>query len=391
MIRTTGSRWFSAGASVHRDSLHAGVEATEQAFSAPDPKIAIVFCSDRHDTAAVLAGVNRVASGIPVVGVTTAGEIANGTVTDGSVVVTAIGGSGLDVVARLATDIRGRPREAGIELASCVDPLAAWEHRVMVVLPDGLATGHRDLLRGAYSRLGAAVPMVGGCAADSLRLWRTQQFYGGEVFTDAAVGIGIGSSAPFGIGVCHGWHQVGEFLTITKMVGYAVTSINDEPALDLYLRSLDAPKGAYEDQEAFLNFAIRHPLGLSHSSGGQEMRFIARADFDERALVLVADLQYGTQVWFSSGSRETILDAAGDASRLAVEGLGDREPIGLMAFDCVSRKHVLGPEGVEQEMLRITDATPGTPMSGFYTFGEIARTKGVNGYHNQTLVVLAMS
>ena len=28
---------------------------------------------------------------------------------------------------------------------------------------------------------------------------------------------------------------------------------------------------------------------------------------------------------------------------------------------------------------------------GFYTYGEIARTRGVNGYHNQTIVALALS
>ena len=32
----------------------------------------------------------------------------------------------------------------------------------------------------------------------------------------------------------------------------------------------------------------------------------------------------------------------------------------------------------------------GTPLAGFYTWGEIARTRGINGFHNQTLVVLAV-
>ena len=32
----------------------------------------------------------------------------------------------------------------------------------------------------------------------------------------------------------------------------------------------------------------------------------------------------------------------------------------------------------------------GAPLSGFYTWGEIARTRGITGYHNQTLAVLAV-
>jgi hypothetical protein len=31
------------------------------------------------------------------------------------------------------------------------------------------------------------------------------------------------------------------------------------------------------------------------------------------------------------------------------------------------------------------------PVAGFYTYGEIARTRGVTGFHNQTLVVLAVA
>ena len=33
----------------------------------------------------------------------------------------------------------------------------------------------------------------------------------------------------------------------------------------------------------------------------------------------------------------------------------------------------------------------GAPVAGFYTYGEIARTRGIRGFHNQTLVVLALS
>jgi len=31
------------------------------------------------------------------------------------------------------------------------------------------------------------------------------------------------------------------------------------------------------------------------------------------------------------------------------------------------------------------------PVAGFYTYGEIARTQGAGGFHNQTLVALALS
>jgi hypothetical protein len=51
---------------------------------------------------------------------------------------------------------------------------------------------------------------------------------------------------------------------------------------------------------------------------------------------------------------------------------------------------VLG-DGVQDEVSRIGVHAGGAPVSGFYTYGEIARTHGISGFHNQTLVVLALS
>jgi hypothetical protein len=38
----------------------------------------------------------------------------------------------------------------------------------------------------------------------------------------------------------------------------------------------------------------------------------------------------------------------------------------------------------------VADHAGGAPVAGFYTYGEIARTSGITGFHNQTLVVLAL-
>ena len=65
-------------------------------------------------------------------------------------------------------------------------------------------------------------------------------------------------------------------------------------------------------------------------------------------------------------------------------------PLGVLAFDCIARRSVLGDE-IACEVARIGDACGGAPVAGFYTYGEIARTRGISGFHNQTLVVLAVA
>ena len=66
-----------------------------------------------------------------------------------------------------------------------------------------------------------------------------------------------------------------------------------------------------------------------------------------------------------------------------------RSPLGLVAFDCIARRGVLG-ERIGDEVERVAAHGGGAPVAGFYTYGEIARTHGVAGFHNQTLVVLAV-
>jgi hypothetical protein len=85
-----------------------------------------------------------------------------------------------------------------------------------------------------------------------------------------------------------------------------------------------------------------------------------------------------------------VLAAAGDAFTDAVDDLGGAPPLGFLAFDCASRRRLLGEAGVKEEIGLMQARAGGAPLAGFYTWGEIARTRGIHGYHNQTLVVLAV-
>ena len=43
-----------------------------------------------------------------------------------------------------------------------------------------------------------------------------------------------------------------------------------------------------------------------------------------------------------------------------------------------------------EEMAAIGKTLPSVPTAGFYTYGEFARVRGASGFHNQTLVTLAI-
>src|SRR5262245_7954 len=97
----TGMRWIGVGESRAADARAAGADAIARAIAGrPDPRLLIVFASSGHDLEQLVGGVD-----IPLVGCTTAGEIASHGPGDHGVVVMALGGEGFAVATAVATGI----------------------------------------------------------------------------------------------------------------------------------------------------------------------------------------------------------------------------------------------------------------------------------------------
>jgi hypothetical protein len=383
-------RWIGVGRSADPDPVEAAREAVSGALEGEDPKLAIVFCSSSYEADPLLAAINARAPGVSLIGCSTAGEIATDGPGEASVVVTLMGGDGFSIATALARDAPDDLRRAGAEAAACIDQIEAREHRTLLLLTDGLAGDQTMIVRGAYSVVGAQVPLVGGCAGDDLRMSQTHQFYGDEVLTGAVVAAAIGSDAPLGIGVRHGWRRVGDPMLITRSADSRVYEIEGRPALDVYFERLDAPEEVRSDAAAFVRFAQVHPLGLA-SRSEEHVRFIGDADFEDRSLGCIAEVPQGSLAWLMEGDDTSVLEATDAACEDALQALDGRRALGLLAFDCIARRGVLGEEGIRSEVERVAALGGGAPVAGFYTYGEIARIRGINGFHNQTLVVLALS
>jgi hypothetical protein len=105
-----------------------------------------------------------------------------------------------------------------------------------------------------------------------------------------------------------------------------VLALDDRPALDVYLERLDAPDDARTDPAALTRFALTHPFGLSRRSG-EEVRFIAEANFDDRSIGCIAEVPQGGLAWIMEGDASSVLDATISACTQAVEGLSGRAPL----------------------------------------------------------------
>jgi hypothetical protein len=180
-------------------------------------------------------------------------------------------------------------------------------------------------------------------------------------------------------------------MLVTSSAGNRVREIDDRPALDLYLESLGAPAEVGTDPREFTRWARTHPLGLGRRRNGHEpVRCVGEADFEERSIVCTAEVPSGGLAWFMHGDAESVLRSTTSACQDAVAALGDTPPLGIVAFDCIGRRGVLGDERIAQEVEAIRAAAADVPIAGLYTYGEIARVKGVNALHSQTFVAMAI-
>lgn len=388
-----GHRAAAVGVSSRADAVAAGAEAAAHALgelraAGATPRLVIVVASTVFDLADVAAGVRPAVGDIPVIGTAASGEIAVAGPCDGSVVVMALGGEGLVASVGMAEVRDGDVRTAAAEAAGCVDSIERREHTVLLLLSDGHAGDQQDVVRGAYSRVGAGVPLAGGCAGDPDEDAPTQLLFGDRVVHGAVCAAAISSDAPIGIGVRHGWRRVGEPMTVTAAAGVEVRTLDDEPALDVYLDRINAPGEVRSEPDAFVAQAVTRPLGLARRTR-DDLRLVAGADFARRSLLCVAEVPQGSQCSIMEGDVDSVLDAATDACLDALAPLDGCTPSAVLVFDSVARRGLLG-QGVVAEIGRIARACGGAPLAGAYTIGEIARPVGANGFHNQSVVVVAL-
>jgi hypothetical protein len=384
-------RWFGVGSCAGAQE-RAGARAVDDALIHEDPKLLIVFCSPVHDPQALLRQVRERAGDVPLIGCTTGGEITAAGPSDAAVVVAALGGSGFEVRTSVATGGSHNLREAGARVARCAPDNEDLPHKVLLLLSDGRGGDQQEVIRGAHGVLGAAVPLVGGCACDDLTKNRAFQLHGDQVLTDSVVAAWIASDGPLGIGVRHGWTRVGEPMLVTSSTGNRVYTLDDRPALDAYLRHLGVTESAQPDEEGLKRLSFTHPFGLGRPNGEDQVRFIGGGDLTDRSLSCVAEVPQDALVWIMEGDAQSVLDATDAACSDSLAALGGSPPLGLIAFDCVARRGLLGEGegGIKAEIGRLAAMAAGAPLAGFYSYGEIARTRGPRGFHNQTLVVLSI-
>ncbi|MBL4917782.1 FIST N-terminal domain-containing protein [Szabonella alba] len=339
--------------------------------------LVLLFAGPGHDPAA-LAGAAQAAFGaVPVIGCTTAGEIAPGGYAENSLLAVGLPAAhftahpllieGLDAIGREA--LTGQVIRARQMLA---DREPHWAHEFAFLMVDGLSL-REDELAGVLAAGLGPVPLFGGSAGDGLRFGRTFVFHQGRALENAAVLALVRSDCRARVFKLDHLRPTARRMVVTSAspARRIVHQINAEPAAREYARLL----GKDPAQLTPFTFAA-HPVVVR--IGGQH---------HVRAIREVAP--NGDLVFFSAIDEGLVLTLAEPCDMVAhlAEGLEALREGGVapavLACDCILRRM----EAQEKQMTGAISALLGAHgVLGFSTYGEQMGAMHVN----QTLTGVAI-
>ena len=318
-----------------------------------------------------------------LLGCTTAGEICGTTVSDDSVVATAIRFDHTSIRAayRPLCDA-SNSKAVGEQLAQ---DLTGEELLHVFVLAEGLKVNGSELVKGLRQGLPRGVAVTGGLAGDGARFEKTVVCMDGQVNDSAVAAIGFyGDRLQIGYGSLGGWDPFGPDRLVTRAEGNVLYELDGNSALELYKTYLGSHTANLPAS------GLLFPLSLRGEDGEQRVvRTILGVDEKAQSLTFAGDIPQGRYAQLMRANFDRLIDGAEDAASACYEAIGNHTPDLAILISCVGRRLVLN-QRTEEEVESVRNVLgESTVLSGFYSYGEIAPLSSSTKceLHNQTMTI----
>ena len=321
--------------------------------------------------------------GAHLLGCTTAGEICGTTVSDDSIVATAIHFDHTTVRAAYRPLVNAScSKEVGAKLAH---DLAGEDLVHVFVLAEGLKVNGSELVKGLREGLPSSVAVTGGLAGDGAQFEKTVVCLDGQVNDSAVAAIGFyGDRLRVGYGSLGGWDPFGPDRLVTRAEGNVLYELDGRSALELYKTYLGSHTANLPAS------GLLFPLSLRGEGGEQRVvRTILGVDEETQSLTFAGDIPEGGYAQLMRANFDRLIDGAQDAATACAEVVGDHTPDLAILISCVGRKLVLN-QRTEEEVESVRNVLgESTVLSGFYSYGEIAPLMSSTKceLHNQTMTI----
>lgn len=317
----------------------------------------------------------------------TAGEILNTTVTDNSLVATAVYFENTSLQFN-ETDIThpDQSYETGIKLASRL-PSENLVHAM--VFSDGLHVNGTALVKGLIEQLPTHVSVTGGLVGDGSDFKHTYVGLDNVAQEGKIVLAGFyGTSLKVGYGSMGGWDPFGPERVITKSKNNVLFELDGKPALALYKQYLGDLAEGLPSTGLLFPLNIRQPEDTEKKN--EVVRTLLAVDEKEQSMTFAGDMPQGALAKLMKANFERLVNGASEAASLSFESLKNQKPQLALLISCVGRKLVL-KERIEEETESVRSILGDQAvMTGFYSYGEIcptAPTEKQCRLHNQTMTI----
>lgn len=319
-------------------------------------------------------------------GCSTSGEIAGTTISDDTVVASAIEfGSTTVRLAETPIDGEADSFAAGARLAAQVRA-AGLVH--VLVLSEGLNVNGSQLVAGLTGGLPDDVGVTGGLAGDGTAFTRTYVVAGDRVGQRRAAAVGLyGARLRVGCASLGGWDPFGPERVVTRAQGNVLFEVDGQSALGLYKRYLGAHAASLPAS------ALLFPLAVREGRKDPLVRTILSVNEAEQSMTFAGDVPEGAHVRLMKANFDRLIDGATGAARISQVAVDDAAATFALLISCVGRKLVL-KQRTEEEVEAVREVLgPQAAMTGFYSYGEISPfTPGAAcRLHNQTMTITTLS
>jgi hypothetical protein len=343
------------------------------------PTLAITFLSDKQHVDTVRSILDE--ANIQVFGVTTVGEFIEDSVDNETIVILLLDINPEDFIIGIKDSDASSIEQAAKSLAE--KGLAIFPNPAFIISGSHVGAPGDSMLKGIIDIAGADANVIGGIASsDSLEV-------SGFVFTNDHISeqgmiclcINQDNILVRGLAVS-GWKPMGTSKTVTKSEGNHLFTIDDEPALDVFLKYTGLKIDLENKEDIFFFVESNYPFQVQRKIGSPVMNPPLMINNADGSLFCGMNIPQGSKIKFSMPPDfEVIDDVIASSEKIKIDSAPDADA--MIIFSCIGRLHAFGPLVYEENrgLQNVWDV----PMAGFFSFGEFGKpVGGKSEFHGTT-------
>jgi hypothetical protein len=256
------------------------------------------------------------------------------------------------------------------------------ENGSVFIFTDAFASSKNLFIEDLFNFFGFKYTFIGaGCGSDSFVSFPCVIHNSGIHANNGVIGF---SEEPVKLGVAHGWTPITKPLKVTESELNKVSSINWEPAFEVYRRVVERHSGLNFDDTDFLDIAKSYPIGLVKIDGELVIRdpFLTK----DGTIYCLDNIEKGQYITIMNGNVNSLIAGAAKAAESCREigPIMDNAEDFVFCIDCISRVKFLN-EDYYKELKAVGGDLP---VNGAVSFGEIANDgHSFLEIYNKTVIV----